>query len=99
MGSGGQCETAKTLEDCNPACKALFGRNMLLRDIDCGVESWLSDRPMRKEGFNLTVEVGYNGRVMANNSGHGGSGVAASWGCSMRLADELERHIPSQSKL
>ena len=33
-------------------CKALFGETLTLGNGD-GYESWKTDRPMRKEGFNV----------------------------------------------
>ena len=41
---------------------------------------------MRKEGFNIGARQS-GGRVSAENSGHGGAGVAASWACAALVTD------------
>ena len=38
-------------------CKALFGETLTLGNGD-GHESWKTDRPMRKEGFNIGKSKG-----------------------------------------
>ena len=50
-------------------------------------ESWKTDRPMRKEGFNIGARQSGHGWVSADNSGHGGAGVAASWACAAIATD------------
>ena len=47
-------------------------------------ESWKTDRPMRREGFNIGARrsPGSGSHVTVENSGHGGAGVAASWACA-----------------
>ena len=62
---------------------ALFGEKLSMTSDD-GFESWKTDRPMRKEGFNICAEKGKDGFVAVENSGHGGAGVAASWACAAR---------------
>lgn len=71
---------------------ALFGQKMSLDSGD-GFESWKTDRPMRKEGFNICAEKSIKGLVAVENSGHGGAGVAASWACAARAADALLEQV------
>ena len=52
-------------------------------------ESWKTDRPMRKEGFNIGARRGSGHNVMVENSGHGGAGVAASWACAALATESL----------
>ena len=40
------------MSDCDGICKTLFGETFSLESGD-GYESWKTDRPMRKEGFNI----------------------------------------------
>ena len=42
---------------------------------------------MRKEGFNIGARQSGHGWVSADNSGHGGAGVAASWACAAIATD------------
>ena len=58
-----------------------------------GFESWKTDRPMRKEGFNICAEKNGDGLVSVENSGHGGAGVAASWACAAQATDALAQQI------
>ena len=84
----GPDQTKNTVADCDGVCMALFGQKMSLDSGD-GFESWKTDRPMRKEGFNICAEKSMKGLVAVENSGHGGAGVAASWACAARAADAL----------
>merc|ERR1712066_407603 len=51
-----------TVADCDGVCIALFGQKMSLNSGD-GFESWKTDRPMRKEGFNICAEKSGDGLV------------------------------------
>jgi len=82
----GDTQTANTLSDCDGVCQALFGEKLSLASGD-GYESWKTDRPMRKEGFNIGARQSGHGWVSAENSGHGGAGVAASWACAAIATD------------
>jgi len=82
----GDSQTANTVSDCDGVCQALFGEKLSLSSGD-GYESWKTDRPMRKEGFNIGARQSGPGRVIAENSGHGGAGVAASWACAALVTD------------
>jgi len=84
----GPDQTKNTLADCDDVCKALFGETLALGNGD-GYESWKTDRPMRKEGFNIAANRNSRGMVSVENSGHGGAGVAASWACASRATDCL----------
>jgi len=88
----GPDQTKNTVSDCDGVCMALFGEKMSLNFGD-GFESWKTDRPMRKEGFNICAEKSANGLVAVENSGHGGAGVAASWACAARASDALLQQI------
>jgi len=87
----GPFQTQNTIKDCDGVCRALFGKTLCTDGkIPSGYESWKTDRPMRKEGFNIGAEVmGDSGNVMVQNSGHGGAGVAASWACATEATDAL----------
>jgi D-amino-acid oxidase len=76
----------QTVTDCDQICKALFGKTI---SSDLVSESWLTDRPMRSEGFNVSAATLKSGHCMVQNNGHGGAGVAASWGCASMVADAL----------
>ena len=84
----GDGQTRRTVADCDGVCQALFGEKLSLSSGD-GYQSWRTDRPMRKEGFNIGAERSGSGLVSAENSGHGGAGVAASWACASRATDCL----------
>ena len=87
----GPHQTQNTIKDCDGICRALFGKVLCTNGkVSSGYESWKTDRPMRKEGFNIGAEViGGTGNVMVQNSGHGGAGVAASWACATEATDAL----------
>ena len=75
----GPDQTKTTVSDCDKVCQALFGETLSLTSGD-GFESWKTDRPMRKEGFNIrATKVDGSNFVQVENSGQGGAGVAASW--------------------
>jgi hypothetical protein len=76
----------QTVTDCDQICEALFGKTI---SADAVSESWVTDRPMRSEGFNVSAATLKNGQLMVQNNGHGGAGVAASWGCASMAADAL----------
>jgi len=82
----GDSQTANTVSDCDGVCMALFGEKLSLSSGD-GYASWKTDRPMRKEGFNIGARQAGVGLVSADNSGHGGAGVAASWACAAQVTD------------
>ena len=82
-------QTKTTIRDCDGVCRALFGAALSMEDGQVGLESWKSDRPMRKGGFNLGASKGADGFISVDNSGHGGAGVAASWACAARAVDAL----------
>jgi len=84
----GKDQTRNTVSDCDGVCEALFGEKMTLGNGD-GFESWKTDRPMRKEGFNIGARRGSGHNVMVENSGHGGAGVAASWACAALATESL----------
>jgi len=84
----GDNQTANTVTDCDGVCQALFGKKLFLSSGD-GYESWKTDRPMRKEGFNIGARQSGSGKVSAENSGHGGAGVAASWACAALVTDSI----------
>ena len=88
----GPDQTKNTVADCDGVCMALFGQKMSLNSGD-GFESWKTDRPMRKEGFNICAEKSVDGLVAVENSGHGGAGVAASWACAARATDALAEQL------
>ena len=85
----GPDQTRNTLSDCEGVCQALFGRALALNKGE-GFESWKTDRPMRKEGFNVTAVQGAGGWVAVENSGHGNAGVATSWGCASLAVQALK---------
>lgn len=83
--------TEQNIRDANQIFRALFGSALpMLGDVS---ESWGLDRPTRKEGFNVGVTNTSDRRIVAQNSGHGGAGVAASWACAGIVADELAAAI------
>ena len=84
----GEGQTRRTVADCDGVCQALFGEKLSLGSGD-GYQSWRTDRPMRKEGFNIGAEKSDSGLVSAENSGHGGAGVAASWACAALATDKI----------
>jgi len=88
----GPDQTKNTVADCDGVCMALFGEKLSMTSDD-GFESWKTDRPMRKEGFNICAEKGKDGFVAVENSGHGGAGVAASWACAARATDALSEQL------
>ena len=59
-------------------------------------ESWKTDRPMRKEGFNIGISKTGSGHYTVENSGHGGAGVAASWACAALATDCLVNKLGRQ---
>ena len=87
-------QTETTIQDCDGVCRALFGSALSMAENGVGLESWKTDRPMRKEGFNIGASKGAQGFVMVENSGHGGAGVAASWACAARAVDALVGQLP-----
>ena len=93
----GQAQTETTIRDCDGVCRTLFGSALLSHSgSNGGLESWKTDRPMRKEGFNIGASRGQQGWVMVENSGHGGAGVAASWACAARAVDALVAQLPQR---
>lgn len=88
-------QTETTLRDCDGVCRALFGLTFS-KSSGAGLESWKTDRPMRKEGFNIGAKIGPQGFAIVENSGHGGAGVAASWACAARAVDAFVAKIPKQ---
>lgn len=83
----GKDQTRNTVSDCDRVCEALFGEKLSLHSGD-GFESWKTDRPMRKEGFNIGAKKSGD-NVAVENSGHGGAGVAASWACAALATESL----------
>ena len=66
---------------------------------DSRFESWKTDRPMRREGFNIGARrSGAGDHVTVENSGHGGAGVAASWACAALATQSLLDTMGGQSK-
>ena len=61
-------------------------------------ESWKTDRPMRREGFNIGARRSSpsGDHVAVENSGHGGAGVAASWACAALATESLLEAIGGQ---
>ena len=90
----GPQQTKMTVKDCDGVCRALFGAALAFEEGGAGLESWKTDRPMRKGGFNIGATKGLHGCVLVNNSGHGGAGVAASWACAARAVDTLAEQLP-----
>jgi len=88
----GPDQTKTTLADCDGVCMALFGEKLSLDSGD-GYVSWKTDRPMRKEGFNIGAKRNASGFVTVENSGHGGAGVAASWACASTATDSLVEQL------
>jgi len=84
----GEGQTKRTVADCDGVCQALFGEKLSLSSGD-GYQSWKTDRPMRKEGFNIGAKKSSSGLISAENSGHGGAGVAASWACAALAVDNV----------
>ena len=84
--------------DCAGVCRALFGQALEL-GAGTGLQSWKTDRPMRKQGFN-TGAARRSGAdwVTVQNSGHGGAGVAASWACAARAVTAFLAELPNQGK-
>merc|ERR1711872_891592 len=72
---------------------AKAGPNQTATTVSDCYESWKTDRPMRKEGFNIGARETGSGWVSADNSGHGGAGVAASWACAALVTDCLVETI------
>ena len=89
-------QTKTTIRDCDGVCRALFGTTLSMEDTGVGLESWKTDRPMRKGGFNIGAKKGPHGFVSVDNSGHGGAGVAASWACAARAVDALGGQLPQR---
>ena len=87
------------MSDCAGVCRALFGAAPSLTD-GSGLQSWKTDRPMRKEGFNTGAvrRADTTDWVVVENSGHGGAGVAASWACAARAVDALVAALPAHGK-
>ena len=87
----GPSQTQNTITDCDGVCRALFGKELIINGKShAGYESWKTDRPMRKEGFNIGAKIaGDEGYASVQNSGHGGAGVAASWACATEAVDAL----------
>ena len=88
----GPDQTRMTVADCEGVCRVLFGQTLSLDSRD-GYESWKTDRPMRREGFNTSAVKGAGGLVAVENSGHGGAGVAASWAQAARATDSLQEEL------
>merc|ERR1712029_562524 len=91
----GEDQTKNTVSDCDGVCLALFGETLSLSSSD-GYESWKTDRPMRKEGFNIGISKTGSGHYTVENSGHGGAGVAASWACAALATDCLVNKLGRQ---
>jgi len=91
----GEDQTKNTVADCDGVCLALFGETLSLSSSD-GYESWKTDRPMRKEGFNIGISKTGSGHYTVENSGHGGAGVAASWACAALATDCLVNKLGRQ---
>ena len=53
------------MSDCDGICKTLFGETFSLESGD-GYESWKTDRPMRKEGFNIGTHRSRNLHTVNN---------------------------------
>ena len=49
-------QTKTTVSDCDKVCQALFGEILSISSVSDGWESWKTDRPMRKEGFNIRAK-------------------------------------------
>merc|ERR1711997_126906 len=83
-------QTKTTVSDCDKVCQALFGEILSISSGFDGWESWKTDRPMRKEGFNIRAKKSAGSNfIQVENSGQGGAGVAASWACSAKAVDAL----------
>eukprot|EP00090_Calanus_glacialis_P040289 TRINITY_DN7022_c0_g1_i1.p1 TRINITY_DN7022_c0_g1~~TRINITY_DN7022_c0_g1_i1.p1 ORF type:complete len:363 (-),score=86.28 TRINITY_DN7022_c0_g1_i1:244-1332(-) len=93
----GPDQTKTTIRDCDGVCRALFGAALSMESGGVGLESWKTDRPMRKGGFNIGASKGPHGFVSVDNSGHGGAGVAASWACAARAVDALAGQLPGHA--
>ena len=86
----GPDQTKETLSDCDGVSRALFGHILTLESGN-GWESWKTDRPMRKEGFNIEAKKNENDFVFVQNNGHGGAGVAASWACASYAVEAMTK--------
>ena len=87
----GPNQTRETVSDCDGVCQSLFGETLSLESGD-GWESWKTDRPMRKEGFNIGATK-KEGQIWVENSGHGGAGVAASWACASKAVEAFKNEM------
>ena len=87
--AAGPDQTKTTILDCDGVCRALFGAALSMESGGVGLESWKTDRPMRKGGFNIGARKGPRGLVSDDNSRDSGAGVAASWACAARAVDAL----------
>lgn len=79
----------QTIDEAEMLMTAIFGDGVKLK-VEDACESWASDRPTCSTGFNIGAEKVANGKIEVQNSGHGGAGVTASWGCAIRAADALQ---------
>ena len=70
--AAGPDQTKTTIRDCDGVCRALFGAALSMESGGVGLESWKTDRPMRKGGFNIGASKGPHWFVSVDNSGHGG---------------------------
>jgi len=91
----GPQQTETTVRDCDGVCQALFGCKLSMSQ-GTGLESWKTDRPMRKGGFNIGAQKGSGGFIAVENSGHGGAGVAASWSCAAKAVDSFIGELGGQ---
>ena len=89
--SAGPNQTRETVSDCDGVCQSLFGETLSLESGD-GWESWKTDRPMRKEGFNIGATK-KEGQIWVENSGHGGAGVAASWAGASKAVEAFKNEM------
>ena len=73
-------------------------QDMIVYELKLNIryESWKTDRPMRKEGFNIGISKTVSGHYTVENSGHGGAGVAASWACAALATDCLVNKLGRQ---
>eukprot|EP00927_Polykrikos_kofoidii_P060749 TRINITY_DN55670_c0_g1_i1.p1 TRINITY_DN55670_c0_g1~~TRINITY_DN55670_c0_g1_i1.p1 ORF type:complete len:397 (+),score=80.46 TRINITY_DN55670_c0_g1_i1:71-1192(+) len=78
----------QTIDDAALLMKAVFGDCVSLKAEDA-CESWSSDRPMREAGFNIGAKKREDGKIVVQNSGHGGAGVTTSWATAILAADAL----------
>lgn len=60
------------------------------------VSKHAGQRPSRKGGIRLELEIGPKAKVI-HNYGHGGSGVTLSWGCASDVANIIRQDLRGNS--